>query len=80
MTRLAAQLIGTLLLVAFVLHFLWWLLAAAAISATVWIAVRGHRSRQAEIAAIAARADQEHRWVLAGDERGVYGRYPPAAA
>jgi ABC-type Fe3+-siderophore transport system permease subunit len=29
--------------------------------------------------AIVARADQQHAWVLAGDDRGMYGRYPPAA-
>ena len=29
-------------------------------------------------AALAARADQQHAWVLAGDDRGVYGDYPPA--
>ena len=37
-----------------------------------------HRQRVAEHAAIAARADQQHAWVLAGDDRGVYGVYPPA--
>jgi hypothetical protein len=25
-----------------------------------------------------ARADQQHAWVMAGDDRGVYGDYPPA--
>jgi uncharacterized membrane-anchored protein YhcB (DUF1043 family) len=34
------------------------------------------RQRQAEIA---ARADQQHQWVLEGDERGVYGDYTAAA-
>jgi hypothetical protein len=29
--------------------------------------------------AIVARADQQHAWVLAGDDRGVYGEYAPAA-
>jgi ABC-type Fe3+-siderophore transport system permease subunit len=28
-------------------------------------------------AALVARADQQHAWVLAGDDRGVYGDYPP---
>jgi hypothetical protein len=28
-------------------------------------------------AALVARADQQHAWVLAGDERGVYGDYIP---
>ena len=26
---------------------------------------------------IAAHADQQHAWVLAGDDRGVYGQFPP---
>ena len=29
--------------------------------------------------AIEARADQQHAWVMAGDDRGIYGMYPPAA-
>jgi hypothetical protein len=29
--------------------------------------------------AIAARADRQHAWVLADDDRGVHGDYPPAA-
>jgi hypothetical protein len=28
-------------------------------------------------AALAARADQQHAWVLAGDDRGIYGDYLP---
>ena len=28
-------------------------------------------------AALVARADQQHAWVLAGDDRGVYGDYRP---
>jgi len=30
-------------------------------------------------AALVARADQQHALILAGDDRGVYGEYPPAA-
>lgn len=29
-------------------------------------------------AALVARADQQHAWVLAGDDRGIYGEYLPA--
>jgi ABC-type Fe3+-siderophore transport system permease subunit len=29
--------------------------------------------------AIIARADQQHAWVLAGDDRGIYGDYVPVA-
>lgn len=35
-------------------------------------------ARYARRAALVARADQQHAWVLAGDDRGVYGAYPPA--
>jgi hypothetical protein len=28
-------------------------------------------------AALVARADQQHAWTLAGDDRGVYVEYPP---
>ena len=34
------------------------------------------RARDA-VAAIVARADQQHAWVLAGDDRGIYGDYTP---
>ena len=33
---------------------------------------------EAAHAAMAARADQQHAWVMAGDDRGVYGAFPPA--
>jgi hypothetical protein len=34
---------------------------------------------EAEHRAVARRADQQHAWVLSGDDRGVYGVYPPAS-
>ncbi len=33
---------------------------------------------EAEHATIAARADQQHVWVMIGDDHGVYGAFPPA--
>jgi ABC-type Fe3+-siderophore transport system permease subunit len=36
-------------------------------------------ARYARRAALVARADQQHAWVLVGDDRGVFGQYPPAA-
>jgi hypothetical protein len=36
-------------------------------------AARAHRRAE-----LLARADIQHRWYLAGDPRGTYGRYPPA--
>ena len=72
--------VGTLLLVGFVLKY-WWLIAlvVTAIAACkyapeVWArhqaAVAAERRR---LAAVAVRADQQHAWVLAGDPRGTYG-------
>jgi hypothetical protein len=74
-----------LIVVGFIAKF-WWLilLIAAAIGAGVllWL---GHQRRKdasnvrrREHAALVTRADQQHAWVLAGDDRGVYGDYPPA--
>src|SRR6187549_75063 len=78
--RIVAQLVGTLLLVGFVRKY-WWFIAlvVAAVAACkcapeVWArhqaAVAAQRRR---VAALAARADQQHQWVLAGDLRGTYG-------
>lgn len=44
---------------------------------------RAHHRRSADAdhrrAEIAARAELQHRWYLAGDPRGTYGRYTPAS-
>ena len=37
-----------------------------------------HEERQRRRAELLARAEIQHRWYLAGDPRGTYGRYPPA--
>jgi hypothetical protein len=80
------QLIGVLFVVGLIIRY-WWLIAlvvAAVIlyrRAPVWWA-RYQAARVVErdrLAAIIARADQQHAWVMAGDERGTYGRYTPAA-
>jgi cadmium resistance protein CadD (predicted permease) len=66
MKRLLGQFICTLLIVAFVLHFIWWIVGAGVVVAAAWFAVRvrrawlaaddAERRRRAEIA---ARADQQ---------------------
>jgi hypothetical protein len=84
--RLLVQFVGTLLLVGFMLKF-WWLIALAVGVVLVWrfgpAVYREYRAdgaaRRRQLSAIAARADQQHRFVLAGDDRGLYGQYPPAA-
>jgi hypothetical protein len=84
MKRLLGQFICTLLTVAFVLHFIWWIIGAAALVGGVWLGTRMWLAqRAADVAerkrldAIRARADRQLRWMLAGDERGIYG---PAGA
>jgi hypothetical protein len=60
--------------------YFWWIVAAAAVVSAVLIGRRMIRAAQAQAAEIAprnaelaARADQQHQWVLQGDDRGVYG-------
>jgi hypothetical protein len=56
----------------------WYLTVAVPAAAVVLIAVRRRRRDTAHRrAGLAARADIEHRMVLAGDARGIHGRYPP---
>ena len=79
------QFVALLVVVALVVKF-WWLIAGiVAVTYGVYRAVRAidrHAERvEAErrrLAEIAARADEQHRLVLAGDDRGVFGEYPPA--
>ncbi len=64
----------------------WWLLVALAVALVLgrgigwWLARRDdhaaeRRRREAELW---ARADQQHAWAMAGDDRGIYGDYPPS--
>jgi hypothetical protein len=80
-----------LLLTGFVAKFWWVIPAALAIAVllvglwkfTGWLDRRleardARRARaRYELATIAARAEQQHAWVLAGDDRGIYGGYTP---
>ena len=83
---IVAQLIGTLLLVGFMLKY-WWLIALVVLAAVAaWKYVpKVWAGRQAALgaeqrrhAAIAARADQQHQWVLAGDPRAPTAPSSPA--
>jgi UPF0716 family protein affecting phage T7 exclusion len=77
-------LLRILLLLGFVVKF-WWLilllLASAAAGCWLWVILtrqdakleRQHRAHTA----LAARADEQHAWTLAGDDRGIYGDYRP---
>jgi len=71
---------AVLVLIAIVIKFIWWILGALALVGLFVVAravVReNHKRRDAHArycAQVAARADQQHHWVLQGDARGVYG-------
>jgi hypothetical protein len=73
-----------LCVVGFVAKF--WIYIVAALGALVlfglllWAAFYAARrvdAREDARLAIAARADQQHAWALAGDDRGIYGDYRP---
>ena len=74
------QLIGVLLLVGFLIKY-WWLVALVLAAVAVWKFGPGWwrqyqvsvAAEERHLAAIAARADEQHAWVLAGDPRGTYG-------
>jgi hypothetical protein len=79
-------LLGFLLLVGFLVAYWQWILAAIVVVLILRAAPVAWREWQEERSVLArrraeliARADQQHRWAMAGDERGVYGLYPPAA-
>jgi hypothetical protein len=84
--KVVVPLIAAALFVATAVMLTVWLLVAAAVYGLYrggrW-AIRRHRAqvvlaghRRAELM---ARAEIQHRWHLAGDPRGTYGRYTPAA-
>ena len=69
-----------LLLIGIIIKFIWWILGAVALVALFFIArafVRWYDERRAAEARyrdeLAARADQQHNWVMRGDDRGIYG-------
>jgi len=72
--------LGVLFLIGLIIKFIWWILGALALVAACYAiravvrqseaaaAARNHR-----MAELAARADQQHNWVMQGDDRGIYG-------
>ena len=78
-----AELIGIFVIIAIIVRFFWWILGALVVTGLFFLVrtlVREDRARRAAVARrhaeIAARAETQHRWVLQGDDRGVYGDYP----
>jgi hypothetical protein len=75
-----AGVIGVLFVIGLVVKFFWWIVGAVALVAVCYLvgAVIRHSeasaaARRQSNAAIAARADEQHNWVLNGDARGIYG-------
>jgi hypothetical protein len=75
---------GLLLIVGFVIHYFWWVVAAALVlfGWYKWrvfsLACQMHETAEARWRnEVGARADQQQAWCLAGDPRGVYGEYRP---
>jgi flagellin-like protein len=83
--RALVPLFGVLMLIAVIIKFIWWILGAVVLYGLFRVGrsqlqlARARREAEARRAAeVAARAEQQHRWVLRGDDRGIYGEYPVA--
>jgi uncharacterized membrane protein len=83
--RALVGLFGFLWFVAMIIKLIWFILGAVLLYA-LFVVVR-HQLRLADdrreaearhAAQVAARAEQQHHWVLQGDDRGVHGEYPVA--
>lgn len=76
--------LALLVVVALVVKF-WWLIAGIIGLIVAGYCARRAVDRHAEhveaerrwLAGLVARADQQHAWVMADDERGVFGEYQP---
>lgn len=84
--RLLAAAIGVAVLSLVATTLFGILVGAAAICGLIYLGRRlwrEQRTRAADLnrrrAEIAARAEIQHRWCMAGDPRGTYRRYTPAA-
>lgn len=71
---------GLALVIWLIVKLFWWLVGAAVLTGLcllVRAVVRESRGRAdlraAHRAAVCLRADQQHNWVLRGDDRGIYG-------
>lgn len=79
------QLIGFLLVVGLILVYWKWIVAIVVVVLIIRALPVALREWQAEQAArrarldeLVTRADREHAQVMAGDEQGIWGRFPPA--
>jgi hypothetical protein len=74
-----------LIVVGAIAKFIWWIAAGLGVVLVfgllawlLWRASRRADDRARADAAIAARADEQHARFMAGDDRAIYGDYPPA--
>jgi nitrate/nitrite transporter NarK len=83
------QFVALLFAVALVVKLFWYIAGITAAIVVVVKAVKWGRraadkraarveAERRRLAELAARADQQHRWVIKGDERGIYGEFPAA--
>ena len=75
-----AGLIGVLFIVGLIIKFIWWIIGAAALVGIFYLIraiVRANARQRATSAQrmneLVARADEQHNWVMQGDDRGIYG-------
>lgn len=75
-----AGLLGLALIIWVIIKLIWLIAGAAALVGLFFLvrAIMRDGRRRAELraadrAAVRFRADQQHRWVLRGDDRGIYG-------
>lgn len=72
--------LGLMLLIWVIVKLFWWIVGAAALVGLFFVVrvIARESAKRAELraahrAAIRMRADQQHNWVLRGDDRGIYG-------
>jgi hypothetical protein len=75
-----AGVIGVLFIVGLIIKFIWWIIGAAVLVGLFYLirAILRADARQRAVLVqrmneVAARADQQHNWVMQGDDRGTYG-------
>ncbi|BBZ03859.1 hypothetical protein MCHIJ_32960 [Mycolicibacterium chitae] len=80
----ALGVIGVVVFIGVIIKYFWWILAGLAMVLVVFLAVvigkaliqqleAAEAERKRQNRRLSAQADRQHRWVLDGDPRGVYG-------
>jgi uncharacterized membrane protein len=73
-------LLGLMLVIWIIVKLFWWIVGAAVLVGVFFLgrAIAREMGKRADLraahrAAVRMRADQQHNWVLQGDDRGIYG-------